>query len=1149
MIKGAVMESQHGVDPRGVANLIRRFPKFFIAPLIGFIALATSGAASAECEQSVGEFVDIHGSVETQIAEGGDWAAATLATDLCEGSSIRVGERSRAAIALSNDAVLRLDENTTMRLVDVAEGGEEEEASLLDIIKGAIQSFSRKPKKLSINSPYLNGSIEGTEFVFRVTDQQTEITVFEGTVVAANEQGSVAVAANESVSAQAGQAPEKRLAVNPRDQVNWGLYYPRILFSGEPSADAEIIEIADLLQSGRVEQAQRRLQPLLSAGDSGLAYALSSVINVALNQNDAALADARRAVELSPSAASSIALSYAQQANLDLDSARETMRSVNVANPDNAQVLARLAELELMFGERRRSVELAERAVEIDSELGNSQIVLGFAALSLFDHGSAASAFDKAIELESANPLAHLGLGLSKIASGDLEAGRRDIEAAVALDSNDAVLRAYLGKSYFEERRAGLGEDQFDIAKSLDPEDPTAFLYSGILKQTENRPVEALDDIKQSIRLNDNRAVYRSRLLLDQDRAARGTSVARAYNDLGFSRLAVPEASNSLLIDPSNASAHRFLSDSYQGSPRTDIGRVSELFQAQMLQDVNINPVQPSLSGTNLNIVTLGGPAQAGFNEFTPLFQRNKVRGDVTLQAGNFDTIGGEAALSGVYDKFSFSAGVMSYDTDGWRDNNEVEQDLGNVFLQYAFNDYVNLQFEHFQKQSKEGDLAFNFDPDDFLLDKSSEKDEKVNRVGLRLTPSRKSTILVSYIDADNEEVQNESDFLGPAFVFFNDGPPLFNPDPLLADPFKPLDYVFDDSLEIHSKQLEAQYLFDDEKFNLVIGAADSKNEKTEDGAFTIVSQDGSDIFIFPGTSAIPSPFTLDEDVDHTRSYLYYNNTAYQRFQFTVGVSHDDYSESIIEVEETNAKLGIRWMASDAVTVRAAAFETVKPILANNRMLEPSQISGFNQFYDDVNGTRSRKAGVALDLSLMPNLYANLTLTRRELDVPRIDVNANAAVFEDWQEDLNSASLYWMPINHWSVVVEIIDDAYENNEGALARSFDDPLKVDTFSIPVSVNYFDPGGFFAGIKGTKVEQEVVRPELSSGASGEDDFFVVDVSVGYRLPRRMGQVSLGVLNLFDEEFKYQDNSYREFSSEATTGPYFPRRMIMGQLFVSF
>jgi len=1132
--------------PGELADSSRLPSKFKFFLLIALTGLSLTGQARAECATNVGRFIDIHGQVETQIEDGDAWLKASLNTELCEGSSIRVGAQSRAAISLINDAVLRLDENTTMRLVNITQ--EEEEQSLLDIIKGALHSFSRKPKKLMVNSPYLNGSIEGTEFVFRVTDDQSELTVFEGTVVAANDQGDSSITGGESVVAQQGQAPTKRILVNPRDEVTWGLYYPSILISGEQSGDPQIIEIAMLLESGRINQAREKLAPLL-ATDNGLAYALSTIINVALNETAQALEDGARAVELAPSAPSFIALSYAQQSNLDLESAHATLQQANQADPDNALVLARLAELNLMLGNRSQAVELAQQAVSINPRLDNPQMVLGFAALALNDHATAGTAFETAISLDSSNPLSYLGLGLSKISAGNLIAGRKDIEAAVALDSNDAVIRAYLGKSYFEEKRSNLGEDQYDIAKSLDPNDPTAYLYSGILKQTENRPVEALDDIEQSIALNDNRAVYRSRLLLDQDRAARGTSIARAYNDLGFTQLAVPEASNSLLIDPSNASAHRFLSDSYQSSRRTEIGRVSELFQAQMLQDVNINPVQPSLSATNLNIVTLGGPAQAGFNEFTPLFQKNQIRVDATLQAGSNDTRAGEAAISGIYDNFSYSIGVMSYDTDGWRDNNEVEQDLANLFLQYALNDYVNFQFEYLEKDSEEGDLAFNFDPDDFVEIKSTEKEEKVARVGLRVKPNQKSTILVSYIEADNEEVQNESDFLGPALAIFNDGPPFFNPDPFLADPFKPLDFVFDDDLEIDSEQIEAQYIFDDEKFNLVIGAADSKNERDESGSFTITSQDGSDIFIFPGTSAISTPFTSDGEVDHTRSYIYYNNTANEYLQFTVGVSRDDYEEEIIEVDETNSKLGIQWMASDAVTVRAAAFETVKPILANNRTLEPSQISGFNQFYDDVNGTQSTKTGLAFDVMLMSNLYATLSLTRRELDVPSIDGNTNTEVIEEWEEENQALSLYWIPGNRWSVVVEIIVDNFENNEGESALSFDDPLEVDTVSVPFSVNYFNPNGFFVGIKGTHVDQEVERPAFTTLAEGEDDFFVVDASVGYRLPKRMGHVSLGVLNLFDEEFDYQDDSYREFSSEAVTGPYFPERMVMGQMVLNF
>src|SRR5690606_9316206 len=144
--------------------------------------------------------------------------------------------------------------------------------------------------------------------------------------------------------------------------------------------------------------------------------------------------------------------------------------------------------------------------------------------------------------------------------------------------------------------------------------------------QTQNRPVEALQDIQKSIELNDNRAVYRSRLLLDQDQAGRGSSLARIYDNLGFDKRAIMETAKSLSHDPSNHSAHRFLSDTHANTPRHEVARVSELLQAQLLQPINVNPVQPHLAVADLNIITNTGPTSLGFNEFSPLVERNRIQ-------------------------------------------------------------------------------------------------------------------------------------------------------------------------------------------------------------------------------------------------------------------------------------------------------------------------------------------------------------------------------------------------------------------------------------------------------------------------------------------------------------------------------------------
>src|SRR5207253_6952326 len=136
-----------------------------------------------------------------------------------------------------------------------------------------------------------------------------------------------------------------------------------------------------------------------------------------------------------------------------------------------------------------------------------------FAYLARIDTPAAKASFERAIELDEADPLPRLGLGLAKIRDGDLEAGRQEIEIATSLDPGTSLIRSYLGKAYYEEKRDKLAGIQFDLAKELDPNDPTAWFYDAIRKQTINKPVEALEDLEKSIALNDNRAVYRSRLL------------------------------------------------------------------------------------------------------------------------------------------------------------------------------------------------------------------------------------------------------------------------------------------------------------------------------------------------------------------------------------------------------------------------------------------------------------------------------------------------------------------------------------------------------------------------------------------------------------------------------------------------------------
>src|SRR5262249_23638790 len=121
------------------------------------------------------------------------------------------------------------------------------------------------------------------------------------------------------------------------------------------------------------------------------------------------------------------------------------------------------------------------------------------------------------------------------------------------------------------------------LAKELDPDDPTGWLYSALLKQQQNRINEAVEDLEKSQELNDNRSVYRSGLLLDQDRAVRSANLALLYADADLGDVSVREAGRAVSADYANYSAHVFLANSYEVERRANLSNLR--FEAASLNE------------------------------------------------------------------------------------------------------------------------------------------------------------------------------------------------------------------------------------------------------------------------------------------------------------------------------------------------------------------------------------------------------------------------------------------------------------------------------------------------------------------------------------------------------------------------------------
>jgi tetratricopeptide (TPR) repeat protein len=1116
--------------------------------MISAVAMPWATAMAEECATRAGGFAALEGAVEVAHADQSSWQQASLSTELCEGDSVRVGANSRAALHLINDAVLRLDQNTTMRLVDIGAGAEQR--SLLDLVVGAFKSFSRAPRTMTVNTPYVNGMIEGTEFAMRVADAGTQVQVFEGKVRTANDAGEILLTHGQSATAKGGVAPQLDTQVRQNDAVQWTLYYPPLLASvggaGAPAgsgnavldaalasaaagdvqnalaglaqipaaarnADVELLNASLLLSVGQVDAARTAIDAVLANdAHAALALALRATIEVVQNQRAQALADAEAAVAAGDSAAARIALSYAQQANFQLDAARDTLLAAASAHPDDALVEARLAELWLMHGAYDQALAAATRAQALAPNLAKAQLVLGFVELAANRASAATTRFQQAVTMSSADPLAHFGLGLALIKRGQLTQGRAEIEAAVALDGSNALLRPYLGKAYYEEKRSPLDAQQYAIASELDPADPTPYFYEAIRAQTSNQPVAALHSLQQAIALNDNRAVYRSRELLDSDLASRGASVARIYSDLGFERRALVEGWNSVNTDPANFSAHRFLADAYGGLPRHEIARVSELLQSQLLQPLNTTPIQPRLAESNLFLVSAGGPAAIGFNEFNPVFTRDGLNYQGSSLVGEHDTYAGEGVVSGVFDKASFSLGGMHYTTDGYRDNADQRDSLANFFVQYALSPSTNVQAEYRYRNSERGDLAQRFFEDNFSPGERNRDEKNVYRFGVRHDFAPNSTLLGSF-------TYQEEDF-GLRDAQPKEGPPLF-----LIDLKRP-DQAFGGEL---------QHLYRSNRVNLTSGF----------GYFDINSHiDARTGIDFPPPTILAQ--TLDTDARHINTYLYANVRALDKLVVTLGGSGDFLDSDSQELgirNQFNPKAGISWEPWAGTVFRAAGFRTLKRTLVSDQTLEPTQVAGFNQFFDDINGTTAWRYGGAIDQRLGRDLYAGVEVTKGDLDVPYLDFSGASPLpgRVPWQEGQARGYLFWTP-REWLALRS--EYQYERAQRS-TKLADGVVTMDTHRVPFSVNVFLPRGFSAMLRATYVHQHGRFEEISGALrTGATDFALLDMGLSYRLPRRYGIVSLGASNLLDRHFDY-------FDTDRNNPMFQPARAVFSRITVAF
>lgn len=1159
-----------------MAHLSSSAPRSFIwRRLPAALLLATLAPAASACEDWLAKTVSVTGAVERQTP-GTPWQTLTPEQPVCPGDQVRVGAGSRAALYLRNNSFLQLNENSAVTF-PVQKSNQD---FWLDVQQGLAHFISRIIHRFEVTTPYVNAVVDGTEFVVGAEPARAKVAVLEGQVTAWNDAQRTRLSAGQQAVATSRTAPLEQITVTPAALVQWAIHYPPVLTlrslrplsadeqrqldaltpalqqhrpdlalqaleAAPPSPALDLARAALLLATGQMDDFDARIVPLTQGPHAGAALALQSVADTARNRIDSALASARQAVAVAPDQASShLALSYALQAALQLNDARKAARKATRVEPDNRLAWLRLAELHLALGDNaaaKKALSRAGQASATDPAVQTRlQVTRGFVHLFELDIKTARQHFEAALQQDAADPQAHLGLGLSLLRDGDTEAGRRELEYAVSLDPLRSTLRSYLGRAYFEEKRDGLALDQWTLAKQFDPNDPTPYFYTGVHKLFANDPIGAVDELETAQALNDRRAVYRSETLLQSDAASRSATLARAYDEAGYEAGVQRSATDALGSDPSQAEGHRLLADQYAGRIRYEGARASEMLQSQLWQPLSAYPLQPQLSESGIAVVEGSGPQRPGLNEYHSLFTQDGAYGLLNGYGGEDGAWGNDLVGAVLAGPAALSLGQYHFETNGWGDNTDQQQNVYNGLAQWQITPATRIQLEARRFDWTRGDLS------PVWTDKASGIDETVTqrdtyRIGLVHDLSASQHLLVSCVEQTLHE--DESGFLpgGDYGTRGDDKPRTLELQMVQVLPTRNFVYGVSYTDLDSEVELDTRISFEDDTAFppslITLDIADEQDsEQSFAGAYGYWTEKlGTQAHVYLGLG-------YDEMKLDARSFSTTVTTLAIPLLDFVDVQVGDLEQATDsgKVEKWLPKIGIDYQVGSLFQVGAAAYRTFSRTLAGNQGIEPTQFAGFNQRFDDPNATAGDTLGLRLDSTFSHRFFVGGAYLERDLRVPFID--GQQVSYSDRDERIWNLYAVQFPTD-WASLRVGYDRSTREDLVAGIGDVDRIYDVRLYSVPLEVRFFLPQGITLAAT-HRYYREKFLYGLPADALGQvsEHAWVSGLNLQYDLPRRWGSATLGVENLDNETLHI-------VNFEGSALSYYPGRLAYARFSLNF
>ncbi|HEY3860629.1 MAG TPA: TonB-dependent receptor [Verrucomicrobiae bacterium] len=1164
---------------------------FTAVALLCFLACIGSALADgAAPSQNDVRIVEIQGGVEVSPAGATTWAAAHGDQVLHAFDRLRTGTQSRVAFRWANQSVMTFGASTELEILPPHAANADPG---LHLIRGIVSFFHRdEPSRIRIITRGAVAGVEGTDFVLAVNEtERTILSVIDGAVKFSNDQAALVLTNGQQAVADAGHAPVRTEGFVANNILQWCFYYPAVLDLEElpltadeqqtlseslaayragdlpqalaryPAArqagsDGERVYYAALLLSvGQAGEAQTLLSSpsLAGAGErfQHLSAALQELISAVKRQSNPAISNPQLATEF-------LAASYYEQSRalpkVSLKTALNLARHAAQRSAHFGFAWERVAELEFCFGHKSESLKALNKSLEISPRNAQALALKGFLLAARNQTREATGWFDQALAVDSSLGNAWLGRGLARIRLGDGKGGREDLLVAAALEPQRAELRSYLGKAFASGQDYRRANKELQLAKDLDPNDPTAWLYSALLNQLDNNINDAVRDLEKSEALNDNRRVYRSQFLLDQDRAVRSANLAAMYQDAGMTAPAIREALRAVNDNYGNYSAHLFLADSYSRlvdpyeiNLRYETAMENEFLLANLLSPAAVGPMSQTVSE----------------QDYARLFERNRLGFTSDTEYLSRGSWNSASAQYGVEKNFSWNVEEDYYADPG------QSQRVNNGFEQKQFTLTVKQQLT--PRDSIYGRIL-DYDADGG--DTHQYYDSGMANSNFHFRETQQPTAVIGYHHEGDPGVHtlflagrinddaSIGDLTAPTLVVFTPAPGKFT----LAQGVN-MNEVFENQLTVYSSEL--QQIWETPEHNTIIGGrgqyGDFETLNFQDAPSTL-------LFNFPGAPAATARQDVDLYFERASAYAYHQWQVADPLQLIAGVTYDwmrypdNWQMAPVSTAEQSTsaispKAGFILTPAKNTTIRFAFTRSVGGASVDQSyQIEPSQVAGFIQSFrslipessaNESPGATFETFGFSVEQKFNTGTYLGIegdALNSRDHETAGdFDVTPSKSKFGvpselsdqlEYHEETLQLTANQLAGRDWSfgaayqVTKSMLNENFTQIPNSLAGPTFQPRRNTEgvlHQVGLSVNFNHPSGFFA--RGEAVWNGQSNSGYSPNEPG-DDFWQLNAYLGYRFLHRAAELRLGLLNITSQDYQLNPlNLHQEYPHTRT------------------